>query len=524
MTDAGRHDIGQVRGALVRALRNQLLGHATNIGSRVLMIPYVLSRLSHAEYGLWAWTQTVTGFFVLCELGFTLGTVHPLAHAVRDRDASRVGRIIAGSLSVPLAVIAAITVGILVEHRWIASAVAGEPSAQAVPVFLILTITQGVVLAGFPLLSLLAGLQRLDLLHALRTPQVLAQMVLTVVILECGGRVVALAWLNLAVAAFHTLGRLWFARRLFPELRLHWPRREDFSQLRTLGGPQMLLNLLGAAAFSFERAFLGFTTDLAAFAQYAVASRLVTIIWEVQQIPFQSVLQSTAALDAAGDRGGISRLYARSLRLVSIVVFGLVASVIVCGPFVVRGWLGEGFTLAGHYCQPLAVAVLFPSICGPPTGILAGRARLGSMSRLLIGWAVVCVVLDAAWLWITGIAGAGYALLAINVTGTIYFLHVFQQREQEPPQWGVLTRCLGALAPPALAGWAFAALAAPYVPADRVGAFALAAGSGAVLWVGYAVCLWSLGLLQVSDRRLLQEFFRIGRRGRPAAETDPAPA
>lgn len=521
MSATPRPDLPHVRWALVAALRNQLLGHVVAISSRVLLVPYVLMRLGHAEYGLWAWTQTVTSFFVLCELGFTLGTVHPLAHAVRDRDYSRIGRVLAGALAVPLTVIALIALGILVFHGRVVGPVSGGPNGEAVAVFLILTITQGVVLCGFPLLSLLAGLRRLDLLHGLRTPQVIAHVILTVVILECGGRVVALAWLGFADAAFHTLGRLWFARRLLPGLRLELPQRADFAQLRSLGGPQMLLNLLGAAAFSFERAWLGFTTDLAAFAQYALASRLVMIIWEVQQVPFQSVLQSTAALDAAGDRAGISRLYERSFRLVSIAVLGLVASVIVCGPAVVRGWLGDGFTAAGDYCRPLAVAILFPSICGPPTGILAGRARLGGMSRLLIGWAVVCVILDAAWLSLTGIGGAGYGLVAINVAGTFTFLHAFEGREGEDPQWPVLARCAVALILPSAAAWLLLALADSQLSPGRLGALVSASVASAVLWSGYAACLWALGLIQPNDRALLLDFFR--RRSAPS-KTHPSPA
>jgi O-antigen/teichoic acid export membrane protein len=521
MTPADESAVGRARSRLISGLRSHATAHVVALSARFALVPYVLSRLPRDEYGLWAWMLTLSAFLVLAELGFTQGLVHPLARALAADDRTRIGRLLSAAAAVPAGAVALVAAGVFVLRGPIAAAASTDSGVSPLGVLLPLVAAQGVSLCALPLLSLLSGLQRLDLAHALRLPATALQVGGTVLLLESGGGALSLAWLQLGLALFQ-LGARWLAcARLVPGLALGAPTRADLVELRAVGTPMILLNLLWAMALGFERAFLGWIADLDAFAQYAVASRLVLIVLEVQQIPGTTLLQTSAALEAAGERAALARLYERSLRLTALVVAALVGSLVVAGPPFLHAWVGPGFEVAGGLVGLLAVALLVPGLCQPGIALLGGRSRLGRASALFAAWAAACVVVDSLWLLRTGFAGAGYALAVVNVAGTLVFLRAVRDEEGGAAAGGIILRVLAAAAPAVVVGLGVRLGASGALGPGRVAGVALAGLAGAAFLASFLLVAARLGAVTRADRSLVAElagrrfarFLRTGRSG-----------
>lgn len=510
MTEPGTEPaVARARRRLFSAIRGHAAAHVFQLAARLALVPYVIARLPRDEYGLWAWMLTLSAFLVLAELGFTQGLVHPLAVAAREERSARVGRLMATAMIVP-----AIVVALIAAVLWAWSPpLATRPTASgvsALAVLLPLVGAQGITLSALPLVSLLSALQRLDLAHAARLPMTLLQVVTTIALLESGGGVLSLAWLQLGLAVAQAAVRWIACVWSLPSFALAFPRRSDFAELRAVGAPMIVLNLLWAMALGFERAWLGRMTDMATFAHYAVASRLVFLVLELQQIPGATLLQASTALEAAGEREALTRLYERGLRLTALVVGGAIGGLWVAGPPFLRAWAGADFELGAALVGRLALAFLLPGLCQPGVALLAGASRLGGATPLLLAWAFACVAIDGPWIWLRGIDGAGVALILVNAAGTAAFLRHVAAASGVRSGGPMLLRAVVATMGAIVVGLAVRAALGSAPAADRLASLVDAAVSGAAFVGAYLAGAWRLGVLESRDLRLVGDV--LGRR------------
>ncbi len=489
-----------------------------HVGSRlvqgavgILLVPYVLSHLSREEYGLWSWLLAMSSWLTLADLGLSYGNVNPLARSLAAKDERRVGEIL----------VAAIAFHGLITLAILALAVLAEaPLTSALPLaerelggrtLLLLVVAQGLVVTSFPFGALLSALQRLDLVHKIQTAQLVLQAVATVMILENGGRVLELAWMQMGLGGFQLVLRALLCRRLHPSLRFAWPAPSELPGLLSAGLPVVILGLVGSIALNFERTFLGFVVDLALLAQYAVAARLVMTAREVPQVLLSALIPASAALDVAGDDRALARLYGRSFKLAAAVVLAITAGLVVSAPAVLAAWLGPGFEPAGRVVRPLALAILVPLLTAPGVHILTGRSRLGRLAPVYALWGAAFVAVNVMWLSLAGFAGAGWGAAAINLAGTGALLRWMHRHGLETPGTaGILARGILAAAAAALVGEiAVRTLGGALGSDTRLAAFAVAACGLTTVGATHLALAWATGLVDADDRQHLAAALRF---------------
>jgi O-antigen/teichoic acid export membrane protein len=495
-----------IRRSFFSSLRSHAVARVTQAAIALVLVPYVLSHLSRAEYGLWSWLLAMAAWLTVVDLGLSLGNVNPLARGLAEGEHRRVGQILVAALAFQGSIVLAIVVVVITAREPLLAALPPAGRAIGVLALLPLVVAQGLVVLSFPFGALLSALQRLDLVHKIQTVLLVTQALATIVILESGGRVVALAWLQCVLGASQLVARAVLCRRLYPALRPARPERGDLPRLLGMGVPVAVLGFVGGIALNFERTFLGFVVDLALLAQYAVAVRLVMAAREIPLVLVSALIPASAALDVTGDERTLARLYGRSFKAVVAVVLALAAVICVAAPAALAAWLGPGFEAAGRVARPLALAILVPLVTAPGIHVLTGRSQLGRLAPLYLAWGAAFVVANALWLSATGFAGAGWGACVVNLLGTAALLVRLHREIGLAGQGAVLFR--GALAALAAAGAgevALLLLAGGIGVETRLTAALVTAGAVAVVGATHFAVAWASGLLDADDRRQLAD-------------------
>ncbi len=212
-----------------------------------------------------------------------------------------------------------------------------------------------------------------------------------------------------------------------------------------------------------DRVVAGLVSPAATVAQVSVAAQVAEAGRLVAAAPLVPAANRFAALDGAGDRSALGRLFTRSDRLWSSAVTGAVAIGALCAVPLVEAWLGTGFREAGVFAAVLVVAYGASIAFGVRTALLRAIGRPGLESRtglLLMALNLAFTVPLALAFQAPGVvAGTLLAYLA----GSAWFASRFRRVAPEfepaalavvaaPLAWGI---AFGALA----CAWSFAAVA-----------------------------------------------------------------
>lgn len=480
----------------------------------MVLLPYVLSHLTAAEYGFWAWILAMTSYLALTDLGLSQGNVRPLALAVAAADDARVSEIVGSTVAFH----ALVSIG-AGAATWTLRTAAGGAGIETVPeadsTLALLLLAQAISLCGLPFASLLSAVQRLDLVQRIQAQAAVAQVAGTVVALELGGGLLGLAWVQVGLAIASSGARLRLARRFRPGLRWKLAPPSAFRAMLASGAPLVMVSVLGAVTVGFERAILALFAPFSSIAQYAIAARLVIIVRELPQLLVVAILPASAALDVSGDEPALVRLYLRAFKLMVVVVFGAIATIWVAGDSVVSAWLGPGFESAGALTRFLAPALLLPMLAAPGLHLLAGRSRLGRLAPLFLVWTLALIAVNSAWLAFSGFAGAGLGLVAVNLAGTVILLARLHARELPAcadAAWGLLARAVAGTAAAGVAGAGARMAVSVWLPFEgRAGAALEAIAGTAAVWL--VVAVWALlsGFVDGGDRSLVSELATLRR-------------
>jgi len=175
-------------------MRMHAVARGVEIVVGIALLPFVLAHLSREQYGLWAWLLTISSYLTLADIGLSQGNVRLLASAIERRDWRRVGEIVSFATALHAAISAAVVVVLLLLASFTGTIRGAGDHPEVQSVFWVLLAAQAVTLCGFPFGSLLSGLQRLDLVHAVRIAYVTLNAPLTVWLLARGGGLRGLAW------------------------------------------------------------------------------------------------------------------------------------------------------------------------------------------------------------------------------------------------------------------------------------------------------------------------------------------
>jgi O-antigen/teichoic acid export membrane protein len=331
-----------------------------NIALGIFLMPFTMSHLGKAEYGLWMLAASMTAYLQLLDLGYGNGLVRQVTQAdarAAEDDMNVIlstfvvvyGLIglVALAAILPLATVALprfpnLTPDEVRTGQWVLG-ILGLRTALAFP------------LSVFGAIN--TARQRFALTGSISIVVALLQAAATVVVLRAGHGVVVLVAVTTAIGIASYGAYAFVARRTFPGLRLS-PRRFSRQQVRQVTSYSLYLFLISIAihlATNIDNLVVGAYLGTSAIAVYTVAARLAD--YQRQMCgQFSGFLFPLAVrFDASRNLEALQSTLIDGTR----IAFGLAVGVTIClvafGSDLVSNWMGPGF---GDSVAPLAVLAL----------------------------------------------------------------------------------------------------------------------------------------------------------------------
>jgi O-antigen/teichoic acid export membrane protein len=425
-------------GSALRVVRNTITnagGRMVNAALAFILTPILLHQLGATEYGIWVLGTTLTfdsGYLNLAELGLQQAAVRLVADA-RSRDDHQTVSEVVSTATVLYAMVGVVLAGILAVVAGVLTHVfhvTGGLQHVAMLVFLLVGVQIAVDLPAAGLLSFVEGSQRYGLLRAIDVGGRVLWAVATIVAVEQGHGVLALAVLSVVEA---TLSLVVIVALIVlsgdVSLRLKYVSWGSVRRLTGQGVPMLGIRVLGVLYSQMDRVIVGAALGAAAVANYEVAYKLHATAALTLGVAPSAILPAAAYIAAANHTERLRELFVRGTKYA--IAGGLpiaVAGMLYAKPIIVT-WVGASY---GHLAGAARLFLLFPALA---IALVIGQTMLmglGRMRRLLVYQAVAVslnlalsiVLVDS--LGITGVIWgtiAAYAVLWVPLNRL--FLHEF---------------------------------------------------------------------------------------------------
>ncbi len=392
----------------------------------LLLLPFNVSHLGKAAYGLLTLTTSVTWFFGVLDLGYGGALVKFVAQYRAKRDRTALNEIVS-TVGVMFAGLGVLCFAVMAVVAWrVGSLFQGLDPEEVRTAQYLLLITGGYLSLRFPLAifgAVVNGFQRYYFNNIVSISTSLLVAAVNVGVLSAGHGLVTLVAATTAVRVF-TLGIFaWNAYRAFPGLRVR-PSLFRRERLREVSGFSVYMFVLDCAAkvnYSSDSMVIGAMLSTTAIAVWAVAQRLSVL---AQQLTGQlnDALFPNVVDSHAGDRHDRLQLILLhgtklSLALAAPLCFGLMA----VADRLILSWVGPQFSGSILPARLLLAVVIIRITTASANLILKGTGGHKLLAYANSITAVVNVLLSLALARPLGLLGIALGTL-IPVSASALFV------------------------------------------------------------------------------------------------------
>ena len=354
------------RGGTARNVAWSYAGYAIQIGVNLGTTAYIVRRVSVPEYGLLLFVLSLSAGLYLLDVGLSSVLVQCYMSVMADRGRDRLNELMSTAFW-GLTMLG--FVGVLIFSS-IAAILPGPfniPRPYVHEAAVIFVIAALVIQVGLPRIALDQVYQasnRYDRINQVQLLATAAQFVLTVLVLAAGYRIVALAVVQLAVAAFNLLLLIVVLPASVPEVSLRFTRFnwELLKPVIHLSKWAFLENL-GVCIFNLcTWSILGSFSSMREVAMFGLATKLPTQLRNAVEKGAHVALPLMSERVAGNDPDGLQDIFFKTQKL----VFGAILPVVVLGcvfarPLIVV-WAGGQYANASVVMQLLLLAAFGDSI------------------------------------------------------------------------------------------------------------------------------------------------------------------
>jgi len=192
------------------------------------------------------------------------------------------------------------------------------------------------------------------------------------------------------------------------------PRPSGYYARRMLrfGGWMTVSNIIQPAMIHGDRFFLGGMRGLVAVAYYVTPAELIVRLLVVPR-SLVTVLFPNLTMRFAGNREGVEDLFSQCMVLLTLLMWGGAALLIVFGPWAVGIWLGDDFRLnSGPVLRWLAVGIVALSLAYVPQFLIQAAGKPSHTALAHLGELPVYILLAWVGIEMGGVVGAAIAWAA----------------------------------------------------------------------------------------------------------------
>ncbi len=399
-------------------------GFVVHVVVAFLLTPVIIHSLGNAAYGAWVLVVSLTSYLGLLDIGFrsTLPKYVSQYHASRDlvglnRFVSTIFTACVGlaGVSLLLTVVAASTASRLFP-------VDGLLPGAMLPVLVVLVGCNISVAFPFAVFQgVLLGRQRYVLVNVIGTVALVARSVVTVLALQRGYGVLALAVITVGASVTVSLVFVRLAVASVPELRLRFPQwdRDEVRRISQFSATSFAINVADRVIYYGASLIVGSVLSVAAVTIFSIGESLVAYLRQ-GVLSLATVLTPAASeLDATRDVRRLHDLTIFSTRAVLLLLLPVGVAGVMLGPSFINLWMGPGYEASGVVFSILVAAQVLALGQYGPELILYGINRHRCLAWMMGGIAVTALALSLALVSRYGLVGVaiGYAIpLAIGQT------------------------------------------------------------------------------------------------------------
>ena len=487
----------------------QLVTVARNVSTRylaiiaetvigLLMLPFNLSHLGTAEYGLWVLLGSITVHFSVLDLGYGGALVKFMAQYRAHRDARAINEI-ASTLFFVFSAIGLVAYGVAVIVAFNLGHVFKITPEQAQTGKWILMIIAIHISLNFPFSvfgGIISGFQRYDANNMVAIASSIAVAVVNAAVLLAGYGIVALVAATTCVRIIAYLIYRSNAYRIFPELQIRMSlfRRSRLREVTGFSIYSSIIDWANKLNYQLDELVIGAFIGSSAVAVWAPAERIITgtqrLTNQLNGVLFPVIVDS----DASQQKLRLQQILLQGTRLSLVMVVPIAAALILLADPLIHAWLGpkKAPAMAGAVpvIQILAVAVAIR--VGNATGntILKGAGEHRMLAFVNLATGLANLAMSVLLIHRYGLVGVAVGTL-IPIAFTAFFvLYPASCRRVGLPVTDALTQAvLPAVWPAFVVGMALAGTR--LISSGTLLAVVLQAAGGGLLYLGlfYAVAI-----------------------------------
>jgi len=399
---------------------------AVNIVVGIFLAPFILSRLGDAAFGIWVLIFSITGYYGLFDFGIRSSVLRHFSKFLATRNEDALARVVNTSLfSYSCIGIFAflVTLGLapFLDHLF---HIAPELHATA---RWLLFMVGGAVALGFPLEltgSVLEGLQRFDIVNFTGIAATIARAALIVLALKRGGGLLTVALITVAAPLLASIVRGILVRRICP-VKLGWKYvdRSTFRQMATYSGITFMTIVAGRLKFKTDEIIIGSVMSAAAITYFNIGARIVDYAGLVVLGVAQVFLPMSSHTEAAGNVGGLRRIFVVGNRLCAFVILPICATLIILGRSIIEVWVGKKYIETSY--PVLVVMILATTLMwlqGASTRVLFGIGKHATLAVVTLLEGIANVILSILLVRPYGIIGDAMGTAIPLFCSMVFFL------------------------------------------------------------------------------------------------------
>jgi len=264
---------------VVRNILSNWGGFAINILIAMALSPFIVHTLGATVYGIWILIGSLTGYLSIFDLGVRTSLVKYISEYHAQKNFSALNEVYNTSMMVFLG-IGALTLAVTLALPSLFPLLISEPSLAPEIIRDSIYIVGVNIALAFPLGvygGLLSGFQRYDISNLIDIVSAILKAVATVLLLQRGGGLVALAMIALVATLLASLIRIIVVHRVCPELNWHLrlASRATLRKISSYGVFSFLVIIAGRIIFYTDSVVITTFLNVAAVAYFAVAANLI---------------------------------------------------------------------------------------------------------------------------------------------------------------------------------------------------------------------------------------------------------
>ncbi len=403
----------QLRGRqIARNVVFNWLGTGISMAVGFFLSPFILHRLGNIAYGVWVLTVSVVGYLNLLDLGMQSSVLRFVSQGYTKQDHEGASEAASAALWVRLqisllALIASLALAVLFPHLF---TIPRELAREAQGAIVLIGLTTAVNLSFGVVGGVLAALNRYDLQNYVSLLQTLLRVLGVVAVLQTGHGIVAIAACEFGSVLIGRLFLVWFARRLYPELRLRVkkPKRETLRKIWSYSSYTFLTTIAIQLVYQTDNIVVGAFVSTAAVTTYAIANSLCRYAGQVVGSMDSTFMPAASTFEAAGATASLLMLYKNGTRAIMVVSLPIILTLIIRGPSFISLWMGPQYAHSSGIVLAILSIGLFFSFANRTAAAIAfgiGKHKTIALWAVAEGFANLALsILLAHWYGIYGVA------------------------------------------------------------------------------------------------------------------------